>query len=68
MTIKSSNITPERLEAAMLGLAELVDGKHPDLLPILERLEKDYARLRRPPEVARIKKLIADARREAGLE
>ena len=68
MSRLGEGVTRERLERALMGLAQLVDGKHPELLPLLTRLEKDYGRLRRPPEVMRISKLIADARKEDGLD
>lgn len=68
MSMLGKGVTRERLEGAMIGLAQLVDGKYPELLPLLERLEKDYALLRRPPESERIRKLIADARKEDGLD
>lgn len=34
-------ITKERLERALIGLADVVD-RYPEVLPLLERLEKDY--------------------------
>ena len=59
--------TRDKIESHLLLCAELVDEHGPCMQPWLDRMEAEYAKLRRPPEVDRIKKLIADARREDGL-
>jgi len=64
---RSGRITRERLERILIGMADLIK-RYPETLPLLERLEKDYAFLRRPAESERIKKLIEQARKEDGLD
>ncbi len=55
--------TNERLESDLLMAAELVD-RYPDLMPYLERVEREYHALRRPPEAERIRAMIAQHRKE----
>lgn len=47
-----SKISWERLERVLIGLAEIIE-RYPELRPLLGRLEKDYAVLRRPSDAKR---------------
>ena len=60
-------VTRERLERALIGLADMVD-RYPEISPLLYRLETDYHALRRPPEAERIRAMIAQHRQEDGRE
>lgn len=63
----SKGIIRDDIESDLLFAARLVD-EHGDVMkPILDRCEREYAGIRKPPEVERIRKLIADARRDDGL-
>ena len=62
-----NGVTRTEIEKAILNCAALVDRYGDSMMPMLDRLEADYTKLRRPPEVERVKKMIDEARLEDGL-
>ncbi|MCM2499902.1 hypothetical protein [Neorhizobium galegae] len=59
-------ITLAGIEEDLLIVAELVDRYGDEMQPLLDRVEAEYNKLRRPAAVDRIKAMLAEHHAEAG--
>jgi len=63
---KSKEVTIEEIERAMMTCALLVDHYGEEMQPMLDRLEREWQARRKPPEVDRIRAILAERHGEAG--